>query len=111
MSETITPIPHKMYVWRKQYEYLVVVHAKTVAEDRALAIEESNGDGDDSTPVRVRAIQAVLETNPEIHYRRNAEFVLLINGELEEMNLYCATQDAKIQELEKALRAERNETA
>lgn len=105
MSETITPIPHKMYVWRKQNEYLVVVHAKTVAEARALAIEESNGDGDDSTPVRVRALEAIRETNPEIHYRRNAEFVLCTNGELEEMNLLCAMQDKKIRELEEVLLA------
>lgn len=76
--------PYKMYVWRREPGWIVVAHAKSVAEARALALEESDGTGDESTPVRKEAYKFVEENNPEIFYRENAEFVLTDSGRLEE---------------------------
>lgn len=76
--------PYKMYVWRREPGWIVVAHAKSVAEARALALEESDGTGDESTPVRKEAYKFVEENNPEIFYRENAEFVLTDSGLLEE---------------------------
>lgn len=104
MSETAKlSIPHKMYVWRQAFHYIVVAHAKTVAQARTLALDEWKGDGDWSTPVISRAIKAIKETNPEIHYRENAEVVLCTSGEVEEQELYIDTLNQRINDLEKAM--------
>ena len=75
---------YKLYVWRKQPLYVVMAHATSIARARELALEESKGCGDDSTPVRRQAYEAVRTTAPEIHYRENAEFVLTDSAELQE---------------------------
>ena len=76
--------PYKLYVWRRQPLYVVMVHATSIARARELALEESKGCGDDSTPVRRQAYDAVRTTTPEMHYREVAEFVLTDSAELQE---------------------------
>ena len=76
--------PYKLYVWRRQPLYVITAHATSVARARELALEESRGDGDASTPVRRKAYEAVQTTTPEIHYRENAEFVLTDSALLQE---------------------------
>ena len=76
--------PYKLYVWRRQPLCVITAHATSVARARELALEESRGDGDASTPVRRKAYEAVQTTTPEIHYRENAEFVLTDSALLQE---------------------------
>ena len=52
---------YKLLVWRGGHDYIVMCHARNVAEARELAIEDSMGDGDWSTPVRLRMMKAVRE--------------------------------------------------
>jgi hypothetical protein len=94
-----TGSPYKLFVWRCQPLYVVMAHARTVAEARKLALEECRGTGDESTPVRRRAYIAVETTTPEIHYRENAEFVLTDSAELEEMEAYARVLAERIREL------------
>ena len=89
----------KMYVWRKQPLYTVMVHAKSVSSARKLALEECSGSGDESTPVRRQAYIHVETCNPEIFYRDNAEFVLTDSAELQEMEAYCQVLAERIREL------------
>jgi len=98
---------HKMYVWREQHNWIAIAHARSVQEARDLVVEDSHGEGDDSTPVRQRMIRTVREMNPEIHYRGCGEAVLQNSGELEEEKLYSETwknraeaAEARVQELE-----------
>ncbi len=97
--------PLKMYIWRGSRDYLVVAHAISLANARTLALEEANGEGDASTPVICRAIEAIRNHSPEIFYRENAEFVLTTSGEVEEQILYSETLSNKIKSLEAQLAA------
>lgn len=90
---------YKMYVWRKQPSWVVMVHATCVEEARKLALVECNGDGDESTPVRSAALEQVRTMNPEVHYRTNAEFVLTDSAELQEMEAYAYVLGERIREL------------
>ncbi len=91
--------PYKLYVW-KRGGFLVAVHAKTVAQARELALEEWNGDGDESTPVISQSVQDIKEVTPHIFYRENAECVLTDSGALQEMDLYAKTADARAETAE-----------
>jgi hypothetical protein len=92
---------NKMYVWPGTGEYFAVASAGTVDAARKLLAEEIEGQGDESTPVINRAIQALRETNPEIYHRPNAVFALTTSGELEEQLVCNEIQRKKIKDLEK----------
>jgi hypothetical protein len=90
---------YKMFVWRHQPDFVVMVHAKSVAEARELALEECKGCGDESTPIRHTAVEFVRNLTPEIFYRECAEFVLTDSAELQEEETYARVLAERIKEL------------
>jgi len=103
-DDVTAPVMHKLYVWRN-IDYLVVAHAKSVAEARQLIRDEHGVDGDSSVPVRAAALKAVQENTPEIHYRTDAELVLSANGETQELELLAITNEQTIHTLRDQSRA------
>lgn len=79
--------PFKMFVWRRQPDWIAVAHATSVESARVQILDEIGGGADPSTPIRLKAIEAIEETNPVIFYRDNAEFELTSSANLEEADL------------------------
>lgn len=99
MTEIVHPIPYKMFIWRDGINWIVIAHAKSIAEARQLAIDES-GAADDSSPIRKQALEAVQSAQPCIYYGANCEFLLTDSGQLQEADQYVMTQGRKISTLE-----------
>jgi hypothetical protein len=97
---------YHMYVWSRQPKFLAVAQARCVADARRLLLEGDLGEsGDGSCFERDAARRWILETQPLIWYRNNAEFVLTDSAELQEIEKLCDAQARRIRELEAQLAA------
>jgi hypothetical protein len=94
----------RMYVWDGRGAYKVVVCATHLEEARRLAILEIEHFGligaSHDSPI-ARAKDHVSNTMPDLYFRPNAEFVLTVNGETEELNFLLEAKDEQLKALQK----------
>jgi NTP pyrophosphatase (non-canonical NTP hydrolase) len=91
-----------MYTWHRVH-FIAAVQASSVAEARALLLEEIGSSGDGSCPEREAAVEWISRQNPHVFHRANAEFALTYSGELREQEVYAEIWKKRAEEAEAKL--------
>lgn len=86
----------RMFVWDGRGAYKISVCAENVSSARALALEEIGlrGTSEIAGSPMARAKDQVVNEQPLIYHRPNAELVVSVSGETEELNILLESESA-----------------